>query len=268
MQDHALDRGRLHPLDGLPRPPRRAVLGDAAGAAGARRGRLRRDPGRDRRRRPERGRDRRAWPTPRWCCSRPGMGDGIQAAKAGHPRDRRRLRRQQGRPRRRRPGAPRPALDARRWPSGPRAPGARRSSRPSPAPARASTRWSTAIDEHPRHLARDRRARAPARCAGAPRRDRGDRGDRAARALAATCTGTPSWTTWPSEVVAGRDRPVRRRRRRCWRAYTDWQPTAVTERTSRARLPTTGRRDLVETLTDVSCAAHPARRSGTRTEHR
>ena len=42
----------------------------------------------------------------------PGMGDGIQAAKAGHPRDRRRLRRQQGRPRRRRPGAPRPAVHA------------------------------------------------------------------------------------------------------------------------------------------------------------
>ena len=34
----------------------------------------------------------------------PGMGDGIQAAKAGHPRDRRRVRRQQGRPGRRRPG--------------------------------------------------------------------------------------------------------------------------------------------------------------------
>ena len=29
----------------------------------------------------------------------PGMGDGIQAAKAGHPRDRRRLRDQQGRSR-------------------------------------------------------------------------------------------------------------------------------------------------------------------------
>ena len=28
----------------------------------------------------------------------PGMGDGIQAAKAGHPRGRRHLRRQQGRP--------------------------------------------------------------------------------------------------------------------------------------------------------------------------
>ena len=54
-----LDRERLHPLDGLARPPRRARLDDAAGAAGARRRRLRRDPGRDRRRRAERGRDRR-----------------------------------------------------------------------------------------------------------------------------------------------------------------------------------------------------------------
>ena len=83
MQDHAHRPRRLHPLDGLARPPRRPGLDDAAGAAGARRGRLRRDPDRDRRRRPERGRDRRRSPTPRWCCSRPGMGDGIQAAKAG-----------------------------------------------------------------------------------------------------------------------------------------------------------------------------------------
>ena len=54
-----------------------------AGDPGAGRRRLRRRPGRDGRRRPVRGGDRRARPTPPWCCSRPGMGDGIQAAKAG-----------------------------------------------------------------------------------------------------------------------------------------------------------------------------------------
>ena len=75
--------GGLHPLDGLARPPRWALVGGAPGAAGARRGRAATS-----------------------CCSRrsgsgqsevevagtadttlvllaPGMGDGIQAAKAG-----------------------------------------------------------------------------------------------------------------------------------------------------------------------------------------
>ena len=42
----------------------------------------------------------------------PGMGDGVQAAKAGHPRDRRRLRRQQGRPGRRRQHRARAAAHA------------------------------------------------------------------------------------------------------------------------------------------------------------
>ena len=68
--------GRLHPLDGHPRAPRRAGRGDAAGAAGAGRRRLRRGPGRDRRRRAGRGGGRlagrhhagaaraRAWATP------------------------------------------------------------------------------------------------------------------------------------------------------------------------------------------------------------
>ena len=63
-------------------PPRRAVLGDPAGAAGAGRGRLRRRPGRDRRGGPGRGRDR----LPRRLdpgAGRAGMGDAIQAAKAG-----------------------------------------------------------------------------------------------------------------------------------------------------------------------------------------
>ena len=42
----------------------------------------------------------------------PGMGDGDPGRQGRHPRDRRRLRREQGRPRRRRPGTPRAALDA------------------------------------------------------------------------------------------------------------------------------------------------------------
>ena len=49
-----------------------------------------------------RGRGRRRWPTrPRAARAR-AWATAIQAAKAGHPRDRRRVRRQQGRPRRRR----------------------------------------------------------------------------------------------------------------------------------------------------------------------
>ena len=71
---------RLHPLDGLPRPPRRAVVDDAAGAAGARRRRLRRGARRDRRRRAERGRDRRAG-------RHHGGADGPRAsATASRPR--------------------------------------------------------------------------------------------------------------------------------------------------------------------------------------
>ena len=77
----------------------------------------------------------------------PGMGDGIQAAKAGHPGDRRPVRRQQGRPRRRRPGAPRPAQRCSRWRTGPRAPGA-----PDPAHGGQSGEGVAevveAIDEH------------------------------------------------------------------------------------------------------------------------
>ena len=41
LADHFLDPERLHPLDGQPRPPRRARGGDAAGAARARRRRAR-----------------------------------------------------------------------------------------------------------------------------------------------------------------------------------------------------------------------------------
>ena len=74
---------RLHPLDGQPRAPRRAGVGDAAGAARARRRRLRRGPGRDRR---GRASPRSRWPgspTRTLVLLAPGMGDGIQAAKAG-----------------------------------------------------------------------------------------------------------------------------------------------------------------------------------------
>ena len=143
------------------------------------------------------------------------MGDGIQAAKAGHPRDRRRLRRQQGRPRRRRPGAPRPALHARRWPAPrPEGTGGRRSSRPSPPRARAGD--EVADDRAARRLAgASRRARAGAGAPG-PRRDRGDRRDRAARAAGATCTAaTRARRCSPARVVAGEHGPLRRRRRRC-----------------------------------------------------
>ena len=42
MSDHATRRRRVHPLDGHPRPPRRAVAGHARGGAGARRRRARR----------------------------------------------------------------------------------------------------------------------------------------------------------------------------------------------------------------------------------
>ena len=83
MQDHATDPGvfirsmasRGH-LGGLSRR-------HPAGAAGAGRGRASTwcwsrpsGWGRPRSRSPR-------WPTPRWCWSRPGMGDAIQAAKAG-----------------------------------------------------------------------------------------------------------------------------------------------------------------------------------------
>ena len=108
MSEHAGRPGRVHPLDGLARPPRRAVVGGPAGAAGARRRRLRRRAARDRRRRPVRGRggrhrrhDRRA--------ARARDGRRHPGGQGRHPRGRRRARRQQGRPRGRRPHRARPA---------------------------------------------------------------------------------------------------------------------------------------------------------------
>ena len=72
----------VHPLHGHPRAPRRAVLGHPAGAAGARRRRVRRRARRDRRGGPVRGRGGRPG-RHHVVLLAPGMGDGIQAAKAG-----------------------------------------------------------------------------------------------------------------------------------------------------------------------------------------
>ena len=118
MQDHALDRDvyiRSMASRGHLGGPR---LDDPAGAAGARRGRLRRDPGRDRRRRPERGRDRRARRHDPGA-DRAGHGRRDPGRQGRHPRDRRRLRHQQGRPRRRRPGRRELCARCWRWPSAP-----------------------------------------------------------------------------------------------------------------------------------------------------
>ena len=89
----------------------------------------------------------------------PGHGRRHPGGEGRDPRDRRRLRRQQGRPRRRRPGPPRPALDARagRAARG-RLEAADRQDRRA-ARARASTRWSTEIDQHRAWLESSRRAR-------------------------------------------------------------------------------------------------------------
>ena len=176
-------QGRLHPLDGLARPPRRAV-----------RGRRRRRCGcstppaatwswsrpsasaRARSRSPR-------WPTPRWCCSRPGMGDGIQAAKAGileigdvyvvNKADR--------------DGAdqvaPRPALHAGAGRAAPRARGGRRSCKTVASTGRGHRRGGRGDRRSTASwLESQRRARAAPAAPGA-RRDRGDRGHRAARAV-------------------------------------------------------------------------------------
>ena len=74
--------GGVHPVDGYPRPPWRPGGGGDAGDPGARRGRLRHRAGGDRRRRPVRGRRRRSGAATLVLLA-PGMGDGIQAAKAG-----------------------------------------------------------------------------------------------------------------------------------------------------------------------------------------
>ena len=201
---------RLHPLDGLARPPRRAVLDDAAGAAGARRRRLRRDPDRDRRRRAERGRDRRRSPTPRWCCSRPGMGDGIQAAKAGileigdlfvvNKADR--------------DGADQVRRDLRSMLAlAERPEGAWRPPivKTIAGKGEGLDEVVAEIDRHRAWLEPDRRA-GRRRTAPGARRDRGDRRHRAARALGRRARPTPSSTTSPRPWRPA-DRPLRRCRR-------------------------------------------------------
>ena len=72
----------------------------------------------------------------------PGPRRRHPGGQGRDPRDRRRLRRQQGRPRRRRAGTPRAALDGRAGRPARAAAGSRRSCSPSPSPVAASTRWS------------------------------------------------------------------------------------------------------------------------------
>ena len=225
MQDHATRPRGLHPLDGLARPPRRAGLDDPAGAAGARRGRLRRDPGRDRRRRAERGRDRRAR-RHHAGAARARHGRRHPGREGRDPRDRRRLRRQQGRPRRRRPGPPRPALDARARPSAPRARwkppivktvasqgrgprrGGRRDRR-APRLARVlAASWSAGVPAGP--ATRSRRSRSP-RCASAGATSTAARelDDLAAAVVAGDdATPTPPPTScWPPSAAEPRSPP-------------------------------------------------------------
>ena len=202
MQEHATDPERLHPVDGLPRAPRRAGLGDARRRCGcstppaatssssrpsASASPRSRSPGS---------------PTPPSCCWRPGMGDGDPGRQGRHPRDRRRLRRQQGRPRRRRRDRARPPADARARRSA-REPGAWR-----PPIVKTVASRGEGIDEL---VGRDRQApRAGSetsgelRAAGDParaRRDRGDRGRPRCAARWATCTAARRSTTsrrrWP-----------------------------------------------------------------------
>ena len=78
--------GGLHPLDGLARPPRRAVVGGAAGAAGARRRGLRRRAARDGRGGPVGGRGRRHRRHHRWCCSRPAWATASRRPRRASSR--------------------------------------------------------------------------------------------------------------------------------------------------------------------------------------
>ena len=151
-------------------------------------------------------------PTPRWCCWRPGMGDGIQAAKAGileigdvyvvnkADRDgadqvRRDLRVDARRSAERRRGR----LEAADRQDG-RARRARASTSSSPRSTSTAPGWS-------RPASWPTAAYAPG-----PRRDRGDRRHRAARALGRRAR--PRRARRPRRRRRGRrDRPVRRRRR-------------------------------------------------------
>ena len=142
MSDHASDPGvyirsmatRGH-LGGLAWAAPQAIrVLDAAG--------LRRGPRRDGRRRPVRGGDRLAGRHQRGAAG-PRHGRRHPGGQGRNPGDRRRLRRQQGRPGRR--GRHRPGAEPHAGPgrvAGARATGGRRSSRRSRRGARASTRWS------------------------------------------------------------------------------------------------------------------------------
>ena len=174
---------RLHPVDGLPRSPGRAGVGHAAGAAGARRGRLRRRADRDRRRRPVRAGDRLAR---RHHAGARRARDGRRhpGGQGRDPRGRRPLRRQQGRPGRRRPDGARPALHA-----VPRRPALRAGHwRPPICKTVASRETDNGIDEvlakieeHRAWLESSGEGHRRRERAGRPR-DRGHRAGRAARA--------------------------------------------------------------------------------------
>ena len=204
-------RPGVHPLDGQPRAPGRAVLGHAAGGAHPGRGRLRRRADRDRRAsaRP-RSRSRRS-PTPRWSSSRrawatpsrrrrPGIleiADVFAVNKSDRP----------GRP----GGGQGPAHDAGDGAATARATGSRRSSATRPRPARASPISPPA-----------RQARAT----GSPSRASGTRGAWPGRGrrsprsrvgeLRQRMGGLPGESRLDElagAVAAGRARPVLRRRR-------------------------------------------------------
>ncbi len=201
MSGARLRPGRLHPLDGHPRPPRRARLGRAAGDPGAGRGGLRRDPGRDGRRRPVRGRDRRAGRHHRGA-ARPGHGRRHPGGQGRHPGDRRRLRGQQGRPGRRgrhRPRAepharPRRVARPRRLAAADRQDGRR--------PRRGHRRGRRGAGEAPRVDGGARRARrAPPRRARRTR-SRRSRSPRCASG-SATCTATSTFPRLRGRSRAG-----------------------------------------------------------------
>ena len=181
----------------------------------------------------------------------PGMGDGIQAAKAGHPRDRRRLRRQQGRPGRRRPGPC--ATCGTCSPSASGADGGRggrRSLKTVAAEGEGVDELVEALDiaPAPRLAEAVRRAR-PAPTPPGARRDRGDRAHRAARALGrrarrrpSSTTSRPPWSTGEPDPYAAADEL--RRGRRCLTALSGGSRLARSEcamRASRCRPDRRGR---------------------------
>ena len=207
--------GRVHPLDGDPRSPRRALAGDAGGDPAARCGRPAVGARRDGRCRSGRGRDRRQ-----------GRHDGrrgepwlgrLGAGEQGRPHgDRRHLRDQQGRPHR---ASTRPAATSSRCstcPTSATTTGARRSSRRSGRPAMASTcsgrpwRTTASVITANGELERRRNFRLREELREIVAR----RLERRAREL---CTGE-RWDRLQQGVIERTIDPVDGRRRRCWRA--------------------------------------------------